>query len=44
VEKVRKMGFSSKNDVEIFRPRDWATRAEVAENAQLVSILKVNDL
>lgn len=31
VESIRKMGFSSKNDVEIFRPRDWATRAEVAE-------------
>lgn len=31
VETIRKMGFSSKNDVEIFRPRDWATRAEVAE-------------
>jgi len=28
---IRKMGFSSRNDVEIFRPRDWATRAETAE-------------
>jgi peptidoglycan/xylan/chitin deacetylase (PgdA/CDA1 family) len=31
VEVLRKMGFASKNDVELFRPRDWATRAEVAE-------------
>lgn len=31
VSTIRKMGFSSKNDVEIFRPRDWATRAEIAE-------------
>lgn len=31
VETIRRMGFSSKNDVEIFRPKDWATRAEAAE-------------
>lgn len=31
VETVRNMGFSSRNDVEIFRPRDWTTRAEAAE-------------
>ena len=31
VNTVRAMGFSSKNDVELFRPRDWATRAEAAE-------------
>ena len=31
VKTLREMGFSSKNDVEIFRPRDWATRAEAAE-------------
>jgi peptidoglycan/xylan/chitin deacetylase (PgdA/CDA1 family) len=40
VEKVRKMGFSSKNDVEIFRPRDWATRAEVAEMLNWYQSLK----
>lgn len=31
VKALREMGFSSKNDVEIFRPKDWATRAEAAE-------------
>jgi len=31
VNAIRRMGFASKNDVEIFRPRDWATRAETAE-------------
>ena len=28
---VRRRGFSSANDVELFRPRDWVTRAEAAE-------------
>ena len=40
VEKLRKMGFASKNDVEIFRPRDWATRAEVAEMLNWYQSLK----
>jgi peptidoglycan/xylan/chitin deacetylase (PgdA/CDA1 family) len=31
VTKIRKAGFASKNDVEIFRPHDDITRAEAAE-------------
>lgn len=31
VQTIRAMGFVSKNDVELFRPQDWATRAETAE-------------
>jgi peptidoglycan/xylan/chitin deacetylase (PgdA/CDA1 family) len=31
VEMLRGMGFASRNDVELFRPHDWATRGEMAE-------------
>ncbi|MCI2056498.1 MAG: polysaccharide deacetylase family protein [Oscillibacter sp.] len=31
VQTIRTMGFSSRNDKELFRPKDWATRAELAE-------------
>lgn len=40
VNSFRAAGFSSKNDPEIFRPKDYLTRAEAAELAEYVMGLK----